>query len=205
MGEITVREYLAMAKATPTGRLHYEAVTAETNSEYLAAVNRALKLALGEIVSNRRHKQGHSEDALNTELVSLLRFSGISAMHDVKYGGHTDISVRLGDEFLWIAEAKIWSGCAWAFSGLKQLGRYMSGIEGQQHGAIILYVFGEDACQSLTDWHDRIAKLSKRILNISAVAKLAFWSKHRHLAAGTEVTIDHIAVPLHWNGKSDAV
>jgi hypothetical protein len=67
------------------------------------------------------------------------------ANRDVKYGGHTDILIKLADDFVWIAEAKLWKGCSWAFSGLKQLGGYMSGLPGQDRGAVILYVFKPDA------------------------------------------------------------
>lgn len=166
-----------MAKASPTGTMHYQVTTAETNEEYLAAVQRALNLALKEIVANRRHKQRHSEDALNVELVSLLRFAGISTYHDVKYGGHTDISVRLGDDFLWIAEAKLWKGCSWAFSGLKQLGRYMSGLVVQRNGALILYVFKPDAANLLESWRLRLGKLSKRVNGIEECDALKFTSR----------------------------
>lgn len=162
-------------------------------------------MALAELVAQRRHKIGHSEDALNVEVVSLLRFSGIMANHDVKYGGHADISVKLGDDFLWIAEAKLWKGCAWAFSGLKQLGRYMSGLPGQDRGAVILYVFKPDAAGLLKSWRTELAKLVTRYVDINEVEPLKFQSKHIHLAAGSTILVDHIAVPLFWDSASLSV
>lgn len=205
MLEVTAREYLAMAKASPTGTMHYQATVAENNDEYLSAVQRALKLSINEIAGNRRHRQGHSEDALNTELVSLMRFSGLSTFHDVKYGGHTDISIRLGDDFLWIAEAKIWSGCSWVFSGLKQLGRYMSGLAGQRHGALIIYMFQSDAAGLLDSWRIRLSKLSRTVMSIELCDALLFTSKHRHLTSGAYVDIEHIAVPLFWNSDAEGL
>lgn len=202
MGEPTLHDFLLIARTDPLGDLRYRLMMAKHNADYLGIVQDALRYSLNLMVENRRHKQGLEEDALNVQIVENLQMAGLPAKHDVKYGGHTDVSVRLGIEFLWIAECKLWKGCAWAFSGLKQLGRYTSGLDGQERNALILYVFDPDAGKLLKKWRLRLAKLASRVKRVEDVKSLSFTSVHAHLSTGTDLFVSHIAVPLYWNSDS---
>ena len=179
-------------------------MAAETNEELLIQVERAVAIALQEMVGNRKYLVGTSEDARTVQLVSMLRMAGFPAVHDRKIGGHTDISISLLDNFLWIAEAKNWRGPAWAFKGLRQLlTRYATGMPGQENGAVILYIDYDEASGFVTKWREALEKLQTEAHAIGIVQPLQFSTKHTHVGAGTQFTVKHIGVPLFWGPDDD--
>lgn len=137
--DLTLHDMLHRAHSNPAHDIQLRIQSAETHAQILEQLERALKLAINHLVKNRKYKQASCEDALNTDLVSMLSMNGIPAKHDVKIGGHTDISIEIRDDFLWIAEAKHWRGQTWIFKGFRQLmTRYATGMPGQDHGAVII-------------------------------------------------------------------
>lgn len=203
MTDPTLADYLARAASSPTGDLHFALQMARSPEEMLGSVRRALKLVLNQIVQNRRHKQDHSEDALNTEIVSMLQVAGVWAQHDVKIGGHTDISIRMGDDFLWIAEAKIWKGNSWAAHGLAQLAKYCTGLTNQRNTALIFYVFQKDAAALLKGWREHLPSISSMLFDVKEVDDLRFISSHKLESTGTTMIVDHLAVPLYCKDATE--
>lgn len=202
--ELTFRDLLNRARALPTGDMQLRLMAAENNAEYLAQVERALTVAISELVANRKYKQDTSEDGRTVQIVSMLRMAGLNAIHDAKIGGHTDISIRLGDNFLWIGEAKNWRGSAWAFKGFRQLlTRYATGLDGQENGAIILYIEESNATGLLKKWRLNLEKLATALHRVADVTNLRFTSIHTHAGAGTPFTVRHLAVPLYFDPDDD--
>ena len=130
----------------------------------------------------------------------MLNMNGIPAYHDVKIGGHTDISVEMRDGFLWIAEAKHWTGKSWVFKGFRQLmTRYATGLLGQDQGAILIYFEQEKPSDLLAKWRTALDGLTELTGDIEEVNELQFNSSHPHKGTGRTFHVKHYAIPLYWN------
>jgi hypothetical protein len=198
--ELTLRDLLNRAHNNTPFEIQLRVQAAETHGEMLEQLERALALAISHLVRNRKYKQDLDEDQRTVELVSLLQMAGFPAYHDVKIGGHTDISVEMRDGFLWIGEAKNWTGQSWIFKGFRQLmTRYATGLPGQNHGAIIIYFDQQKASELLAKWEKALARQWKLTGAIEKVNGLQFNSAHPHKGTGETFYVKHHAVPLYWN------
>ena len=198
--ELTLRDLLNRAHSNTAFEIQLRIQAAETHEEMLKQLERALALAISHLVRNRKYKQGLDEDQRTVELVSLLQMAGFPAYHDVKIGGHTDISVEMRDGFLWIGEAKNWTGQSWIFKGFRQLlTRYATGLPSQNNGAIIIYFDQEKAGELLAKWEKALSRQWKLTGNIQKVNCLQFDSAHPHKGTGETFYVKHYAVPLYWN------
>lgn len=202
--DITLRDMLNRAYNNTAYDVQLRMQSADTHEEILKQLERALAMAIGHLVKNRKYKQGQSEDALTTDLVSMLSMNGIPAFHDVKIGGHTDISVEMRDGFLWIGEAKLWTGKSWVFKGFRQLmTRYATGLPGQDNGAILIYFEKEKPSELLTKWRTSLGKLTELTGDIIEVNELQFNSAHPHKGTGRTFKVNHYGIPLYWNPEDD--
>ncbi|WCS26723.1 hypothetical protein LOK46_07835 [Methylobacterium sp. NMS14P] len=197
--EITLRDLLNRAHNNTPLEIQLRIQAAETPAEMLQQLERALALAIGQLVRNRKYKHDLSEDQRTVELVSLLQMAGFPAYHDVKIGGHTDISVEMRDGFLWIGEAKNWTGKAWIFKGFRQLmTRYATGLPNQNNGAMIIYFDQENAGALLGKWEQALARRWAFTEAVEKVSSLQFNSAHPHKGSGETFYVKHHAVPLYW-------
>lgn len=198
--ELTLRDMLNRAHNNTAHEIQLRMQSAESHDEILKQLERALAMAIENIVKNRKYKQKQSEDALTTDLISMLNMNGIPARHDVKIGGHTDISVEMRDGFLWIAEAKHWTGKSWVFKGFRQLmTRYATGLPGQDQGAMLIYFEQEKPSALLMKWRNALSGLTELTDHIEDVSELQFNSVHPHRGTGRTFYVKHHAIPLYWN------
>lgn len=203
-GETTLRDMLNRAYNNTAYDVQLRMQSADTHEEILKQLERALALAIGHLVKNRKYKQDQSEDALTTDIVSMLNMNGIPANHDVKIGGHTDISVEMRDGFLWIGEAKNWTGKAWIFKGFRQLmTRYATGLPGQDNGAILIYFEQEKPSDLMSKWRTSLGKLTELTGDVVEANELQFNSAHPHKGTGRTFNVKHYGVPLYWNPEDD--
>lgn len=202
--DITLRDMLNRAYNNTAYDVQLRMQSAGTHEEILKQLERALALAIGHLVKNRKYKQDQSEDALTTDLISMLSMNGIPAFHDVKIGGHTDISVEMRNGFLWIGEAKHWTGKSWVFKGFRQLmTRYATGLPGQDNGAIIIYFEQDKPSELLKKWRTSLGKLTELTGDIAEVDELQFNSSHPHKGTGRTFNVKHYGIPLYWNPEDD--
>jgi len=202
--EPTLRDLLNRAHNNTAHDVQLRMQSATTHAEMLVQLERALNLAIGFLVQNRKYKQESCEDALNTDIVAMLGMNGIPARHDVKIGGHTDISVEMRDGFLWVAEAKHWKGQTWIFKGFRQLlTRYATGMPGQDHGAIIIYFVQEAAAALMEKWKPAMARRGVLMDAIEDVHELQFNSAHSHKGTDRTFNIKHYGVPLFYGPEDD--
>lgn len=198
--DLTLRDMLNRAYSNTAFDIQLRMQSAESHDVIMKQLERALTMAIALLVKNRKYKQGQSEDSLTTDLISMLNMNGIPAHHDVKIGGHTDISVEMKDGFLWIAEAKHWTGKSWIFKGFRQLmTRYATGLPGQDQGAIIIYFEQERPSELLAKWRVALGGLTKLTDRIEKLNDLLFSSAHPHKGTGRTFHIKHHAIPLYWN------
>lgn len=198
--DLTLKDLLNRAYNDTPFDIKLRLQAADTHSEILIQVERAVSFAIDQLVRNRKYKQGFSEDQKTVEIASIMQGIGVPAVHDAKIGGHTDLSVEMRDGFLWLAEAKNWAGCAWTFKGFRQLmTRYATGLPAQDNGAIIIYFEQERAASLLQRWRSQLSRLGAVTRNATEVADLAFRSCHIHRGTDRPFYIKHLAVPLYWN------
>lgn len=195
---ISIEQLRQRAYDKPGPTIAIKLLCAESLEEKLHCVEDAVNFAIEALVEHRHLKQNLSEDQRTSEIVSSLKAMGFAATHDEQIGGHVDIVIRLAG-LLWLAEAKNWDGCVWASSGIHQLlGRYSTGMPGQNVGGLIIYFEQRDAASLMTKWRNYI--LSKQIArSIDAISEISFRSRHLHAATGNEFTVRHFPVPLYWN------
>jgi hypothetical protein len=196
---ITLHDMLNRAHNNTAYEVQLRMQSARTHEQILLQLERALDLAIGLLVQNRKYKQGFEEDALNINIVEMLSMNGIPARHDVKIGGHTDISVEMRDGFMWIAEAKHWRGQTWVFKGFRQLlTRYATGMPGQDTGAVIVYFEQETPAALMSKWKDALKRRTVLTGDIEDVNELRFNSAHPHRGTGRTYCVKHYGVPLFF-------
>ena len=131
---------------------------------------------------------------------------GYDANHDTKIGGHTDISVRKNN-FLWIGEAKKYSGYAYIFKGFLQLfTRYSN--SNHEDGALIIYMYKENTLAIIKKWKIYLRRVCQQVFNQnleveeSKIRKeICFDSIHTHIGSGLKYRITAVALSM-WDSKS---
>jgi hypothetical protein len=133
---------------------------------------------------------------------------GYDANHDTKIGGHTDISVRKNN-FLWIGEAKKYSGYAYIIKGFLQLfTRYSN--SNHENGALIIYMYKENTLAIIKKWKIYLRRVCQQVFNQnleveeSKIRKeICFDSIHTHIGSGLKYRIKHIPVLLYFNPQDN--
>lgn len=187
------------AKLTGTpGIVAIDFAMANNHKSRLGVVRRAIDLIVSEHVETRQNRQGRSEDELTADVISALKMMGFDAEHDVQIGGHTDISIRGPDEFLWIGEAKIHSSSYdRLLEGFVQLESYFPGTQGKDAGDLLIYLYGRDAASVMTRWRDHLTT-KRSDVTVVATDDLMILTEHRHAGSGRMLDFRHKLVPLFW-------
>jgi len=175
---------------------------ASTSSQRVAALETLLRRCYRNLVDGRKDYAGMSEDALSNVICNMLSMVGVIANHDVKRGGHVDITVEDPESgFLWIAEAKIHRGNAWTDHGFLQLTkRYGRSIPERDHAEILIYHLGGQTPSAiiLGNWRDFIVDNYKNveITHDVVMTELYFRTVHNCPASGLPYKVRHVIVPM---------
>lgn len=198
-GDFTLNQWLAMSQGSVEENLKFRLILCESADEVQQCIIDAFSHIISQLVINRQYRQQLDEDQITIQIVEAFGYMGLPARHDAMVGGHCDISISTRFGVLWLAEAKIWRGCAWAFKGFRQLlTRYATGLEGHLNGALLLYAFSPNASGLLVKWRGFLERRLKLGLDIDKIAGLHFHSRHRHPGSGLTVSVRHEIVPLFW-------
>jgi hypothetical protein len=187
---------------SPAAAIDY--ILAQDHGARLQAVQKGVDFACNELEQNKHKKQGYGEDALTLEVCSMLRMLGFQASHDDDVGGHCDIVIKGNESFLWLAEAKKHSDYAWLDKGFQQLStRYSTGVNGQDHGEVLLYCFNQNAKAMLKKWREELKARNDGVTTQDTACgnPLLFCSIHQHAASGLDFHVRHKAVALYWDPK----
>lgn len=177
---------------------------AQDHEARVHAVQKGVDFACNELEQNKHKKQGHGEDALTLEICSMLKMLGFQAAHDDDVGGHCDIVIKGNESFLWLAEAKKHSDYAWLDKGFQQLStRYSTGVEGQDHGEVLIYCYNQNAKALLRRWREELEARNASVTTEESTCRnpLLFCSTHQHAASGLDFHVRHKAVTLYWDPK----
>jgi hypothetical protein len=161
-----------------------------------------LESCLKRIEEDPKVRLKDSEDRLSQEIISMLCAMNYDAGHDELVGGHSDIVVRGGKDYLFVAEAKIHSDYDYLLQGWNQLTtRYMRGTPHADHGALLVYVRVKDCANVVAKWAtlldaQKLVAYSRSDCEIRK--ELGFRTNHTHTSSGRAVSVRHIALSMHW-------
>jgi hypothetical protein len=183
-----------------------ERVLADTYEDFIDRLYIDVERIIIKIEENPELRKNDSEDRLTIEIVNSLSHMGYDANHDTKIGGHTDISVRKNN-FLWIGEAKKYSGYAYIFKGFLQLfTRYSN--SNHEDGALIIYMYKENTLAIIKKWKIYLRRVCQQVFNQnleveeSKIRKeICFDSIHTHIGSGLKYRITAVALSM-WDSKS---
>ncbi|MCP9308678.1 hypothetical protein [Zymomonas mobilis] len=157
-----------------------------------------IERAIRQLIMNKQHKQNLNEDKITIEIIDMLKCSGVPAQHDTEIGGHTDISISIRDDFLWLGEAKLWKGATYILGGFNQLfTRYSTGIPKQNRGGILIYFYDKNAKSFMEKWKEKLSK--EKTVDCGEIDGLNFCSEHQHKSTGLPFYIKHFAIPLFFD------
>lgn len=200
---ITVANLRALGGMDDQTEIHFSWHLSNCHSERQKIVDRALDFAVSQLVNGRQNYRREivTEDLLNQTIVGHLACLGLRATHDTQAGGHCDVHIEGQDNFLWIAEAKIFdSDYSWLHEGyLQLLTRYSSGIVGQDHGGILIYHYDTNLRRTLNRWSKKL--MEKRPDCTCDPCRddiVSLRSSEKHPGTGADYLIRHKGVNLHF-------
>lgn len=176
-----------------------------TYANFSDLVQRAVSWSAAQLSENPKELAGLDENGLTYQFVKSLRRMAFEATLDATVGGHCDLVVRYGDRYMWLAEAKIYTGYKWLAKGYLQLTtRYATGEEGQDRGGLLIYFKKGNAPDVMREWSKQlVARKSKRngaevAVVPSAPPASSFSSTQKHYRSGRDYQVKHFAVSIVW-------
>src|SRR5262245_58917149 len=140
MGESTAAKLVELMHAKAPEYL--DLLTAETDEQFERAFDIILERAVRLLESNKKNFRNLDEEGLTATLALALSMPGFTVTQETNSNGHVDLTMRT-DRRIRLAEAKVYNGPEYHFSGIEQLlTRYMMGREGR--GLLISYVRKRD-------------------------------------------------------------
>lgn len=182
---------------------------AQDHQSRITAVQRGVDFACNLLEQHKHKKQGNDgkgmgEDEITLEICEMLTMAGFQPAHDDDVGGHCDIVIKGRSVFLWLAEAKKHHDYPWLDKGFKQLStRYSTGVEGQDHGEVIIYCYTQDAKAMLANWRKELTTRNPDVVadDSACGSQFLFCSRHKHAASGQDFHIRHKVIALYWDPK----
>ena len=196
---ITIHDLLNLQNENEAVRITVLYPYAKTHEHWVGLIEDALKHILIEFSKTRQERADRSEDGLTVDIITALRFMGMNANHDIKYGGHCDIVIERR-EFMWLGEAKIHRDYEWLLKGFMQLStRYSTGLPGQDVGGMIIYCKNANIKSVMDKWRKH---LSDNVPSIKIEDcddnPLVFYSRHDHQVSGLPYKVKHLPMALYF-------
>lgn len=177
-------------------------INVRTYDYFLEVLYDDLEACLKKIEEDPKVRLKDSEDRLSQEIIGMLHSMNYDAGHDELLGGHSDVVVRAGKDYLFVGEAKIHASYDYLLKGWNQLTtRYLRGTPNADQGALIVYVRVQDCASVVGKWATHLdgQKLPDYKRTPCPVRKeLGFRTTHKHFSSGREVTVRHMALNMHW-------
>lgn len=169
--------------------------------DFVTLIHDMIDSSLRDMQNNRMHYQKLGEEGLTSVLTASIRSHGIQASEKLN-NGHCDVVIELNDKhWQWMGEAKIHRDYAYLHKGMNQLfGRYTSGDEDQDHGAVIIYIKNVNAVNVIDEWKAYLrAELPccQKIIDSDKRKDLSFHSEHMH-DSGRTFFVKHVGISLNY-------
>lgn len=173
--------------------------------QWADAVEGCLEAILGQMATKKNDIQDLSEDALTAQVTTNLTCFGLQAT-SARVGGNVDVAVSYADEYIWLGEAKIFTGVAHVWNGYLQLTqRYSTGLAAHSRGGLLLYCYKERADALLAEWRATLGEQLQGVLIGDGARELTFVSADNSLATGQPYSVTHFAFPLHHSPQDGKI
>lgn len=194
----------AVIRGKPELEIIFGLLNVASYSEFVTYINRAVDLVLRKMAQNPELLSSKGEDELTIYVVHMLQIMSIDAGHDTKTGGHVDIRVKGPNDYVWLAEAKKFSGSySWLLKGFQQLNtRYSTGLPGHDSGGILIYSDQPRIDRLMTRWQEKLTDFDPGIqIEGCPLDEMAFVSSHPHERTGRPYKVRHIPLSLYFEPK----
>lgn len=173
--------------------------------DWSSLVEEAVSYEVSRISLRKADLQDLDEDGITAVLIIALEAMGLAAS-SARVNGNCDVTFSYNNEYLWIAEAKIFTGVAHVWGGYLQLtSRYASGLPDHNRGGVLLYCLKGEASGLLEEWR---ASLAAQVADSDARPSpypLSFLSSAGVAATGLLMQLTHFAFPLYHEPMEDKV
>lgn len=203
--DVTLAEYLKWKGDGQAGRMIRWDISS-SSEERISILEEVLGQAYSSLVDVRGilAKEDRGEDEISMQVVQMLNFAGISAVHDQHVNGHCDIVVNHSSGFRWLGEAKVHKSYGWLDDGFLQLStRYGTALVGKDRGELIIYHRGGKSATVLEEWKGRLTA-SHDIVTVTEdkiETDLFFRTEHQCANSGCNFYVRHTIVPLQHDPK----
>lgn len=169
--------------------------------EWADAVEGAVSCAMSLMAQRKNDIQALHEDALTAQLTGYLECLGLEA-RSARVGGNCDVTVRYGTTYLWLGEAKIFTGVSPVWDGYLQLTtRYRTELTRHSRGGMLLYCYKEPAAPLLAEWRATLTEQVEGIQIRDGVIELSFRSNEPVEPGVAPYQVTHFAFPLFHEPK----
>lgn len=180
---------------------YLDLLTANTDTEFLDALDTLLEKAVTGLESNRKNFQKLDEEGLTGVLALALSIPGLTVTQETNSNGHVDLTIR-ADHCIpartVLGEAKIYNGPAYHIDGLQQLiSRYITGRE--LRGLLMVYFRERDIASRVKKLRERMdadTPCYQQGGTRDHTLKWSFLSSHTH-SSGENLDIAHIGCNLY--------
>lgn len=171
-------------------------VSRPSYADWADAVEGCIEFSMQQMSIRKNDIQDMSEDALTALLTSNLSCFGLNAA-SARVGGNCDVTVGY-DSYLWLGEAKLFTGVAHVWDGYLQLTtRYNTGLVEHGRGGMLLYCYKDSAGKLLAEWRAVLGEQLDGICIEDGARELTFLSDQSSPATGGNYRVTHFAFPLH--------
>lgn len=186
-------------------RLMFWKLDPPSYAEWSDLVENAISHEVSRISMRKNDLVDLSEDALTSVLVLALEALGLQASSS-RVGGNCDVTIFYRDDYLWIGEAKIFSGVAHVWDGYQQLTtRYATGMPSHNRGGMLLYCQKARATELLAEWRAALRAEVPDADDRDGSLPLTFVSTSRYLTHEMPMTVTHFAFPLFHDPQDGEV
>ena len=152
-----------------------------------------------QIGRNPQEFVGSTEDHITNVVVMQLKALGFAASFNVSIGGHVDVTIGYGEDYLWLAEAKRDYGApARIWEGYLQLtSRYSTGQVGELNGGVLIYCQRERVDVVMQGWRSMLkAEVPEVVIEDSNRLQSAFTSSDFSSRTNAMLHFLHVPLPL---------
>lgn len=203
---ITLDELRTRADESAVSKLQFQLLlwkfTRPSYDAWADLVEESISFQISEIAKHRHNFRESKEDTITSTLTIALTSLGLSAASAV-INGNCDVTVKF-DSYLWLGEAKIYTGVAVVWGGYLQLTqRYATALENQNRAGMLLYCQKDSAVDLLAEWMATLAEQMKSSDIAPGSRHLTFLSSDTAQSSGLPIRIIHFAFPLYHNPTED--
>jgi hypothetical protein len=207
---MTVGQLRDIEKENPQMPQYVHRLTCRTYTAFLTTLYGELDSVISSLVqdSNLLQGDGHTENSLNADICRQLRRAGYQAHFDKNNRGHADITVEYG-RYSWIGEGKKVNSVnnSHLKGGYDQLlHRYVPGTANADQAGLVIYCYAPDSRHVLAKWSQHLETCNADdpgyadgITPCIGNENFAFFSSSSHESSGSNLTIKHLVVSLHWS------